>query len=99
MFNNDDLVKLKTLGDIALNHLYKNDKRVANALWSALEILQKQLEANIQEKQLLLKEFKKAFGMDFEDAFNRFAIACYNTAQYFRGLEACEMVEEVWFDV
>jgi len=94
MFNSDDLSKLKTLGGITLSHLYNNNKRVANAIWSALEILQKQLEANTQGKELLLKEFKKAFGMDFEDAFNEFAIACYNTAQYFRGMEACDLAEK-----
>lgn len=94
MFNDNELLKLNTLGGIALNHLYRNDKRVANAIWSALEILQEQLVANNSEKKLLLKAFKKAFGMDFEDAFNEFCIACYNTAQYFRGLEACDLAEK-----
>ena len=93
MFSKEDIEKLKNLGNIALFHINKNDKRVANAICEAFDILKKQLEADSGHKELQ-KVFYRNFGMNFADSFDALVISCYNTAQYFRALEACELAEK-----
>lgn len=94
MFTQEQLLKLKTFGLIAKQHLYENDKRVVNCFQEAFEILEVQLIGFVEEKNYILKHFKKTLGFGFPDAFNEFEIACYNTAQYERGLEICDLAEK-----
>jgi hypothetical protein len=94
MFTKEQKKKLNILGNLTRDYLYKNEKRVANAIHEAVELLEVQLAAAPNSENELLNEFKKEFGLDFSDAFNKFVIACYNTAQYDRALEVCGMVEK-----
>lgn len=92
MFNDTEQNKLKTLGEIARKHLGGNDKRVANAICEAFEILDSALRL-ISEQRLVMPAFEKHFGLSAEEAVEEFMVACYNTAQYERGLEMCNAAD------
>ncbi len=93
MSNQQEKEHLKKLGQITKDYLYDNDKRVVNAIQEGFEISKKQLEDGALKDEIA-QEFKKSFGMSFDDAFDQLLIACYNTAQYERGLEVCDFFEK-----
>ncbi|MBU0648729.1 hypothetical protein KJ969_01305 [Patescibacteria group bacterium] len=82
---------LKKLGQIARMSLGYNDKRVANALCQALDILSAALkEIDSSEFKGLLKQFERISGWDISDLSEELLIACLNTSQFERGLETID---------
>lgn len=95
MFSPKKLSKLKTLGQITKAHMGDNDKRVANAVHEAFEIMEKEVRVYPQRRDEILRHFKGAFGLAHNEAWEECIIACYNTAQYHRGLEFCRLAEKL----
>lgn len=94
MFTQEEQNTLRRLGAIAEQHLEENDKRVVNAIGEAFGILEKVLKNNaaIEARVAAVKQFASNFGFSAEEAYEEFIIACFNTAQYDRGLEICAMM-------
>lgn len=88
-----DIEHIRALGVIAKSHLYENDKRVANAIHEAFDVLNGGLSASPQNVGVLIGQFERVFGFECVDAFNELMIACYNTAQYDRAIEVCDLME------
>ena len=92
IFDAAEQSNIGTLGRIARRHLDANDKRVANAISEAFQILRGKFRSDSRRAEAA-HEFKKLFGMGVNDAVDEFMVACYNTAQYERGLDMCDIAE------
>lgn len=94
VFTQEEQNTLRRLGAIAERHLEENDKRVVNAIAEALEILEKVLknDASVEARAAAVKQFENDFRFSAEEAYEEFVVACFNTAQYDRGLEICAMM-------
>jgi len=92
-FNQKQQEILKQLGEIAEIYLYQNDKRVANSLHQALEILSAAVkQADSGEFKTILKEFERITKWDKSDLSEELLTACLNTSQADRGLEIIDML-------
>lgn len=99
MFTPEQANKISALGHIVRDHLNQNDKRVANGIQEALEMLAEQLASPVASPADTLKknsvgQFERLFGLDPEESIETFMLACYNTAQYDRALEICALAEK-----
>jgi len=94
-FNADETNKLALLGIVASKNIQFNDKRVANALCEALDILKKKLSfeefSNITARRNIIKDFKRRIMFSEEELFDEATIALLNTGQYGRGLDVCDI--------
>ena len=98
-FTDEQKSELAQLGDIAGARLNENDKRVANALYAALEMLRAAHKgdggAEGAAAKELLEAFEEAVGWDARDLADELIAACHNTSQCDRGLEAIDMLTEL----
>ena len=97
-FTDEQKSELAQLGDIAEAHLNKNNKRAANALYAALEMLygaHKSAGTESGAAKDLMEAFEQAVGWDAHDLADELIIACHNTSQCDRGLEAIDMLTEL----
>lgn len=88
--------KLIELGEIASANFRDNEKRIANALYEALEIVTGVLikEGNGHVEKLAKKEFRGFVGLSPEEAYEEFYVACLNTGQYDRALQMIDSVQK-----
>lgn len=93
-FNQEQENILKQLGEIAQVNLNYNDKRVANALCQALEILSKLgNEITSGDREELLEEFEQITEWDPFELSDQLLIACLNTSQCERGLGVIDLLK------
>jgi len=98
LFTPEEANKIVDLGMVAAKNLDYNDKRVANALHEALEILKTEIQkangAGVNTKPIL-KNFESLLRVEADAWPDMLISACLNTGQYDRGLEICDTLENM----
>lgn len=92
-FSTDEAQHLAQWGFIAFKHQDDNDKRIANALHEALEMLAKHhRSASLADQKRMTKEWESLVGMRLNESIGMVIDACLNTGQYDRGLALCDIL-------